>query len=121
MLCEYNSCSFLLVGSCHYSSKLNFLRHFRIVFSYHLQIRSKAQTTNEQVRGVFLAPDATNPFDQGCWQNYASVCCSAVPPSKVLPLTRVHTVSDYVKAHIDPNKHPDIYTLYHHDNYESPP
>lgn len=88
---------------------------------YHIQIRSKAITTNEQVRGIFLSPENQyNPYDRGCCQNYATLCCDSLPPSRIPNLTRSYTAAEYVKAHIDPKKHPDIYGLYFHEDYANP-
>lgn len=40
---------------------------------YHLLLLRVGQTTNEQIRGVYISRD--NPHDQGCCSNFTRACC----------------------------------------------
>lgn len=60
---------------------------------YHLRTISIAQTTNERVRGVFVAE--LNPYDRGCCANWRS-CVGALvhPPPSRLPRDFSETVHE---------------------------
>jgi len=68
------------------------------LYSYHLNLISINQTTNENMKGVYLAEGAVNEYDAGCCANYATLCCrEAAPPSNLPPMHDFVNVIEYAR------------------------
>eukprot|EP00614_Pseudopedinella_elastica_P014767 CAMPEP_0172583128 /NCGR_PEP_ID=MMETSP1068-20121228/2726_1 /TAXON_ID=35684 /ORGANISM="Pseudopedinella elastica, Strain CCMP716" /LENGTH=429 /DNA_ID=CAMNT_0013376801 /DNA_START=104 /DNA_END=1394 /DNA_ORIENTATION=- len=69
------------------------------LYSYHLNLISINQTTNENMKGVYLAEGAVNEYDAGCCANYATLCCrEAAPPSNLPPMHDFVNVIEYAAS-----------------------
>lgn len=85
--------------------------------SYHIRLRGRGRTTNEQMRGIYTQLE-NNPYDKGWYENYRALCCTGGQTESLVPdLTTLCTVRDFVLEHIDGTRYPEIYEKYDYNQY----